>query len=759
MIPTGSAPKKFQEQPMDSYETRKAEATSTAAAQESRPLTVSGLYQGDMMLPQPGRFELELRVDIDPRNLISPVMNRVSGDLFQVTRTNLPGQPPQISRTYIESWIVDHPLATPSTDHIDVTGPVRYWVGTHAATTVALRISWPGSPPAVSAEVTFTESGGATRKYSCRRISDSFRNVNIEIDVCSSINQLPLLPSYDTSWHDDHPADLPHRVLTIESAYEEAGVHVTIAADHSVIDDSAPQFADWTTAELHDAMETHFSQISGTWPKWNIWGLMAGTFEDSLVGGIMFDTASAGTGASGSERQGFAVFRKHEWFNNLVTGAPQNQDQAQAARQFLYTWVHEAGHAYNFLHSWDKGRPDSLSWMNYDWRYEQRNGEKTFWKRFAFRFDDDELIHLRHGNRASVIMGGDPWSSGSHLEAPNLSMTQIEGKAALELIVRSKDYFDLMEPVIVELRLRNLLSDASVLIDKRLQPEYGGVAIYIQKPDGHVIQYDPVICAVGGPEMLLLAAAGTGEQGKDRYSREIFLSYGSSSFYFDQPGDYRIRAVYQGPGDVLIPSEAHRIRIGAPVSKEIDRAAQDYFTDDVGLTLYLQGSRSPHLKKGSDVLEDMATRFKDSPLGAKIAVTLANGVSQPFYRMQDPQSQKMVRTSDADPQRALAMTESALNVYRNDKDKSSNLGYSRVVLRRADYHEEAGSPEKAKQELQTLAQDLTARGANAPIVARYQRRADQLPDSNGKPPDAAAPQGRGRAAAPKKRPRGSKRAT
>ena len=48
-------------------------------------------------------------------------------------------------------------------------------------------------------------------------------------------------------------------------------------------------------------------------------------------------------------------------------------------RQFLYTWVHEAGHAFNFLHSWDKGRPDALSWMNYDWRYDQRNGADTFW--------------------------------------------------------------------------------------------------------------------------------------------------------------------------------------------------------------------------------------------------------------------------------------------------------------------------------------------------------------------------------------------
>ena len=36
-------------------------------AQGTRPQTISGLYQGEMILPQPGRFVLELRVDVDPR--------------------------------------------------------------------------------------------------------------------------------------------------------------------------------------------------------------------------------------------------------------------------------------------------------------------------------------------------------------------------------------------------------------------------------------------------------------------------------------------------------------------------------------------------------------------------------------------------------------------------------------------------------------------------------------------------------------------
>jgi hypothetical protein len=699
------------------------------------PFTVSGLYLGQMMLPQPGRFELDIRIDIDQQDAASPVTNRISGDLYQVVQTGAPGQPPQKARTYIESWIIDQPQMVVAADKVEVSGDVRFWTGTHPATAAALVITWPGSPPAAAAEITFTETGGATRKFNCRHSSAAFRQVEFEIGVCASVNKLPVLPTYDTDWSSDRPPGLPQRVLTIETAYREAGVQVSIVPKQTVVDDVAPQFRSWTPALLHDAMETYYSQYGAVWPNWRMWGLMAGTFETTAVAGLMFDAAAASGGSGGGpDRRGFAVFREHEWFNDLVNGKPQTANQVAAARMFMYAWVHEAGHGFNFMHSWDKGRPDSLSWMNYPQNYDQRNGDGTFWKRFAFRFDDDELIHLRHGNRASVIMGGDPWSSGSHLEAPNLAMAQIEGPAPLELIVRSKPYFEFMEPVIVELRLRNLSPHLPVQIDKRLPPEFGGVVIYIQNPDGKVVQYEPVMCAVGFPEPLRLSTAEA-EDGSDRYSREVFLSYGSDSFYFDRAGEYRIRAVYQGNGDVLIPSDIHRVRIGVPSDNELDRKAQDYFTHSVGLALYLQGSRSPFLKNGTAVLQQLADQYRTSALGTKLAVTLANGVSKPFYRVvgDNPDETQLKQTETADPQQALALTQPALELYRKDDSKSNNLAYSRLVLRRADYFRAVGDASRADGELAQLSNDLANRNANKAVVDKY-RNMTGSPNPDG-PPD------------------------
>ena len=58
----------------------------------------------------------------------------------------------------------------------------------------------------------------------------------------------------------------------------------------------------------------------------------------------MFDAgASYGGAGQPPDRQGFAVFRKHSWFDKLVTGTPASDEQADAMRQYLYCWIHGCG--------------------------------------------------------------------------------------------------------------------------------------------------------------------------------------------------------------------------------------------------------------------------------------------------------------------------------------------------------------------------------------------------------------------------------
>jgi hypothetical protein len=212
------------------------------AADAASTMPVSGRYDGTMTQPQPGRFSLDLRVDIDSAVSNSPVMNRVSGDFYQVFQTTAAGQPPRVAKTYIGSWIIDTPQVTGSGDHVDISGSVRFWTGTHPATTLTIAITRDVAQHTCTAIVTLSETGGDQRSFACKKSSDCFRSLTLETAVCKSINAAPLRPSYDTHWNADRPAELPQRVLSVEAAYRETGVDVAISPNTTVIDDSDPQF-------------------------------------------------------------------------------------------------------------------------------------------------------------------------------------------------------------------------------------------------------------------------------------------------------------------------------------------------------------------------------------------------------------------------------------------------------------------------------------------------------------------------------------
>ena len=146
---------------------------------------------------------------------------------------------------------------------MELTGTVRFWNGIHPETTLKIVITLGPTGPTGPVQVVFTPQGGQPAAYNCSKKSDCFRKLNLEIDVCKSVNQPPILPQYSTGAHATRPTDLPIRALTIEEAYREAGVCVKIRKNHSIIDDTDPAFENWSGAELRDAMETYFSQIAG----------------------------------------------------------------------------------------------------------------------------------------------------------------------------------------------------------------------------------------------------------------------------------------------------------------------------------------------------------------------------------------------------------------------------------------------------------------------------------------------------------------
>ena len=118
----------------------------------------------------------------------------------------------------------------------------------------------------------------------------------------------------------------------------------------------------------------------------------------------------------------------------------------------------------------------------------------------------------------------------------------------------------------------------------------------VSRPDGTWVDYASVMCMLGDPQEMILAPApaDAAGEGPDRYSEQVPLTFGSSGFVFDQPGTYRIKAVYHD-GRVTSVSNVASLRVGTPATREEDRLAADWFSNAVGLTVALGGSMSPHL--------------------------------------------------------------------------------------------------------------------------------------------------------------------
>ncbi|TVP46569.1 MAG: hypothetical protein EA350_06835 [Gemmatimonadales bacterium] len=686
-------------------------------------VSVSGTYEGDSISPDTDE-RIVLRVDVDARSAHSPVLHRLSADIFRVNRWTWGGRTFTWT-TYLRSWIVDSvSLAWDGSTRV-AGGTIRNWSGGISLLTVEVRIPTQNQRvgPRVEVRVRNRRTKQVSRTFHCTRTSRAFRDVRLEVAVCDSVNSEPVLPTCNTHAATDRPTELAARDMTLASAFDEAGVRLDIPAEPTVIDDSASEFSTWSNAELHDAMETHFSRYAsgGAWPKWDLWGILCGRHDNAGLAGIMFDYSATG---QPPERQGFALFRNHWWFNSVPSGAPTNQTQARALRNYLYTWIHEAGHAFNFVHSWDKGRAGSLSWMNYP------QNVTNFWNDFLLEFDEEELLHLRHGNRASVIPGGDAWATGLHLEDHGhaAGLLPPEGEMPLEFQVRSSGFVDFLEPVEVEFRLRNV-SPFSWEAVADLRPEAGYVSVEIRKPSGQIVHHHPLLCELGPNEMRTLQPRDSAP-GTDRFSQTVSLAFGKGGFTFAEPGEYRIQATYHDPMGVSFPSTVLALRVGNPAGREEDRMASDVFTREVGLAMYLDGSDAPMLRGAMDVLREVADRFQDSLAGVHAALAVAKSEARSHFRLEDGEKKegrpRLALSHAPDPEEVLRVTQQAARHLARVEAPAVNLLHHEVVRDRARALASAGRAGEGKKEMRSLGRTLRKRGVHAPVLDEIERFATSL---------------------------------
>lgn len=554
---------------------------------------VSGRYVG-----RSGDFQVELRIDVDgPRSML-----RVSADYFRLVGGGL--EP-------AGSMCVDDPRRTsiPSTLTIDGHGRTS-WTTDATVVSIAIARVPDGSAPAPAKLRHLTAAGEVRAQFECAFVSAFFRKVLIEEDVEQGV--MPF-ESYDIGLL---PSGGAPRVMTHLSAFEEAGIEFVRTRERGVLaDDRVDANASWSDAELHAAMEQHFSLYS-EYEQWAVWMLHARlhdrdrTAAHPMVFGLMFDRF-------GAQRQGCALF-----YEGMKGSSPERR------RIQLFTSVHEIAHVFNLLHSFEKSRarppvpsrPGSATWMAYPDLFP--GGGQRFWQRFPFAFDDPELVHLRHALFEDVVMGGSPFEAGAAFEqrADEEAMPEELG---LRLRIATAARVPLGVPVSVDLELSGTTDEGRVA-PRVFGPRPGNVDIAIRGPGGGTLLFEPLL------RHCRFDATTTLSRHDEPLRESAFIHYGRSGFAFGHPGRYEIRARLSAPGGTVVMSNVVVVDVRPPRDRTDNAVVELAFGEQQGTLMSLVGSDAPQLQQGNDALRTLVERYPDHPVAASARLARATNAAREF---------------------------------------------------------------------------------------------------------------------------------
>lgn len=645
---------------------------------------------------------LELRVDVDGPG----TLRKVSGDFFTSSGS---------TTSYTGSFIVDAPAVTVSPHRVVIRGQGRF-SGPAPFPFPFVEVTIPRRPvaqPRAAAVVRFIRPPnqvGVT--YVCSFRSAYFRTVRWEQD--SVTGKVPFV-SYDTGSLPQPPGS-PARVLTVPRAFAEAGIDLVAGGAANVLGDSQNG---WTIAELHAAMQTNFSLWRNV-PQWMVWLLVASRFEGNAgVRGIMFDAQDA------FQRQGCAVFY------DLIQGMDPESQRAQ-----LRTYVHELGHAFNLLHSWQKdlATPPAplgpnrgfgdLSWMNYPQNYDpdpdppNPEGAAAYWRAFPFSFTAAELVHLRHGFHRDVIMGANPFGRGAADIDADLFDEPVVDESGLVLDLRAtKQTYAYGEPVVVELRLGTTdLRGRSV--HEYLHPDYELVSVAIRQPSGRTVLYRPLMRRCVDAE----ATTRLHPERNPAVYASAYVGYGQDGHYFQQPGTYQLRAAYVAADGSRIVSPVLRTVVRYPRSESDEQVAELMLGEEQGTLFALRGSDSPSLRSGNDALQEVVKQHGKHPLAVYARMVQGLNAEHEFKYLTADKNALKVRSPE--PKEAIGRLTAVVKAT-TEGSGVDGITLNMVMRRLARAHARDGDRKQSDGVLNSLVERFDSGVYRPHVIETVRRQAEE----------------------------------
>jgi hypothetical protein len=632
----------------------------------------------------------ELRVDVDG---VMPTMT-VSGTITRLFGGRL-------------TW-----LARVTRDPVTAvwSGPISYRDGTASLRpqgTVSVRlIGVPFLPLGRTAIATFSGGSGPSVTLQYTFETTAFRRVEFEYDTVSDATAVT---AHNPASHPNHPASVPNSTLSLESAYARVGIQVTKSVGDSLIDiTAAGANASWSDQEMHDAMQAHWSRWVDA-PQWAVWVLFARLHDmGTTLGGIMFD--DIGT----AQRQGTAIFS-----GSFISDVPAGEASPgpYVERMRFWTAMHEIGHTFNLAHSWQKSlgtswvpladEPSALSYMNYPFRFP--GGVDAFFAAFEYGFSPDELLFLRHAPERMVQMGAEPWFSnhGFEKEAFDQLRAAVTGPLELGVRVHREPRFEFLEPVVVELRLKNVSATPAVVDANALQDH--GLAIVVARDGGEPKRWLPFArrCLAPAPTVL--------PPGEALYS-SLFLSAGTGGWLIDEPGAYTVYAATDTGGGNAALSQPLTLVVDRPASPVVERLAAEVFTQEVAHTLAFGGSRQLH--RANETLRQIAEQLPESRAAVHANAVLGTPLASDGKVLTGgPDGPETVAIVPAAPGEARELLSAALSDFDRAADSLGHIAVTAQAGQLADVIAADGDTSARSELLDRAADALARRGVLPAVVA------------------------------------------
>jgi hypothetical protein len=187
---------------------------------------------------------------------------------------------------------------------------------------------------------------------------------------------------------------------------------------------------------------------------------------------------------------------------------------------------------------------------------------------------------------------------------------------------RDTALFEFLEPVTLELKLANISSQVQ-LVDENILSSGESMTVIIKKDGKPARQLLPYVQRCWLPKKRALTP------GQAIYE-SLFVSAGRNGWDLAEPGKYTVQVALHLEGEDIV-SNPLWLRVAPSRGYDEELLAQDFFADDVGRIIALDGSY--FLEKGNDVLRNTVERLADRRVALHARVALGQVLIQDYKQL------------------------------------------------------------------------------------------------------------------------------